>query len=225
MSGPRSGVVIPHTANWKGKLGASILHGLLRTLNLTIRWRRTDAPGVPIAEGNAIFCLWHNRLALSLILYERYVRTDPSSRRLAALVSASKDGGFLAETLRRFGVQAVRGSSSRRGAQALLELTSWAEQGCDLAITPDGPRGPAYRVHEGVVVLAQLTGLPIIPVGVHLSRKISLKSWDRFQIPLPFSRCDVQFAEPVTVPREIPEEARNNFCLEVEQRLNAINRD
>ena len=84
---------------------------------------------------------------------------------MAALVSASKDGGFLSGILELFGVQPVRGSSSRRGPQALLELTTWAERGHDLTITPDGPRGPCYQVQDGVMSLAQLTGLPIVPVG------------------------------------------------------------
>ena len=78
------------------------------------------------------------------------------------MVSASKDGAFLTSILECFQVQPVRGSSSRRGPQALLELTTWAERGYDLALTPDGPRGPRYVVQEGVMSLAQLTGLPII---------------------------------------------------------------
>ena len=227
MNQRRSGLVVPHTATWKGKLGALVLYAFLRGLDSTIRWRGADPPGriEPNLKANAIFCIWHNRLALSLILYERFIRPQPSTRRLAAIVSASKDGGFLAETLRRFGVQPVRGSSSRRGAQALLELTTWAEQGYDLAITPDGPRGPAYVVQEGVVALAQLTGLPIVPVGANLSSKIRLKSWDRFQIPLPFSRCEARFAEPVVVPRDISDEARRELCLEVEKRLRGLTLD
>ena len=82
------------------------------------------------------------------------------------MVSASRDGGILAGILEQFGVKPVRGSSSRRGPQALLEMTTWAERGYDLAITPDGPRGPRYKVQEGVISAAQLTGLPIVPVGV-----------------------------------------------------------
>ena len=222
----RSGGVQPNVANWKAKLGASVLYSLLCILDATLRWRRVDAPrGQSEVEGRAIFCIWHHGLALSLFLYQRHIRARPEDRCLAALVSASKDGAFLAEVLRRFDVQSVRGSTSRRGPQALLELTTWAEQGFDLAITPDGPRGPAGKVQEGVVVLAQLTGLPIIPVSTQLSRKIRLKSWDRFQIPIPFARCEVRFAEPLMVPREVSEDARAEYCLEVERRLNAITPD
>src|ERR1044071_9522816 len=137
-----------------------------------------------------------------MVAYDGYVRRRNPSRGIAAMVSASKDGGFLTAILECFQVQPVRGSSSRRGAQALLELTTWAERGYDLAITPDGPRGPCYRVQEGLVALAQITGIPVIPVSCNLSSKICLKSWDQFQIPLPFSRCEIILEKPVYIPRE-----------------------
>src|SRR5207245_2002111 len=136
-----------------------------------------------------IFAVWHNRLALVLTAYRRHVTRWAPDRRLAGMVSASRDGGMLAVALRRFGVEPVRGSSSRRGGQAVREMVAWAERGYDLAMTPDGPRGPRYVLQDGVIVTAQLTGLPIVPVSYHLRWKIQLKSWDRFQVPLPFSRC------------------------------------
>src|SRR6185437_8937636 len=114
--------------------------------------------------------------------YRRYAQQRRMGKGMAGLVSASKDGAFLAAILERFKIQPVRGSSSRRGSQALLELTSWAEVGYDLAITPDGPRGPKYTVQPGAMSLAQLTGLPIVPFGFHAHWKIQLKSWDAFQI-------------------------------------------
>jgi lysophospholipid acyltransferase (LPLAT)-like uncharacterized protein len=144
---------------------------------------------------------------------------------LAALVSASKDGGFLAAILERFGVQPVRGSSSRRGAQALLELTSWADRGYNLAITPDGPRGPRYQVQPGAISLAQVTGLPIVPVSYSLGAKIRLKSWDQFQIPLPFSRCTMVFEKPIWVERGASDEEREQLRLELEHRLRGITID
>jgi len=140
-------------------------------------------------------------------------------RKLAALVSASKDGALLAAVLGRFGVEQVRGSSSRRGPQALLELTSHAQMGYDLAITPDGPRGPRYVVQEGVIALAQLTGLPIIPVTCNTRRKLCLKSWDRFQIPLPFSKCEVILNEPILVPRQAGEAEREERRSQLENCL------
>src|SRR4030095_14421736 len=105
-------------------------------------------------------------------IYFDFVRIGKTSAGLAAMVSASKDGALLARILEDFGVQPVRGSSSRRGPQALLELTTWSERGYDLAITPDAPRGPCYIVQEGVMSLAQLTSLPVVPVSCELHPKI-----------------------------------------------------
>ena len=144
---------------------------------------------------------------------------------MAALVSASKDGGFLTGILEYFGVEAVRGSSSRRGSQAVLELTTWAERRYDLAITPDGPRGPCYVVQDGVMSLAQLTGLPIVPFSYNLSWKIRVKSWDRFQIPLPFSRCEMNLAKPIHVPREATDAEREVLRQRLEASLRGMTRD
>ncbi len=135
------------------------------------------------------------------------------------MVSASKDGAFLAAILERFGVLPVRGSSSRRGPQALLELTTWAERGYDLAITPDGPRGPRYVVQDGAMSLAQITGLPVVPVSYYLSWKIQLKSWDRFQIPLPFSRCEIIVGRILRVPREATDAEREELRQQLEAEL------
>jgi lysophospholipid acyltransferase (LPLAT)-like uncharacterized protein len=86
---------------------------------------------------------------------------------------------------------AVRGSSSRRGAVALLELSGKIEDGYDVIVTPDGPRGPRYQLGPGVIFLAEKTGAPIMPIEIQYSRAIRLGTWDRFEIPLPFSRVDV----------------------------------
>ena len=169
--------------------------------------------------------MWHNRLALCLVPYYRYAKKLNPTPGLAALVSASKDGAFLASILECFGVQPVRGSTSRRGPQALLELTGWAERGYDLAITPDGPRGPRYEVQEGVMGLAQVTGLPIIPASYHLNWKVQAKSWDRFQIPLPFASCEVAIGRPIRVPREASDAEREALRQQLEHTLKEISRD
>jgi lysophospholipid acyltransferase (LPLAT)-like uncharacterized protein len=225
---PRSGVVIPHKAKWHQRLAAALIYFLIRCLAATIRFNWDDRSGClrdKLQPARFIFAIWHNRLSLSLILYQLCVRKYASERRMAALVSASRDGGLLAEILENFGVEPVRGSSSRRGGQALIEMASCAERGLDLAITPDGPRGPRYEVQEGVITTAQITGLPIIPASYHLSWKIRLKSWDGFQIPLPFARCDVILEKPLVVPREISDEQRETFGKQLEKTLREITRD
>ncbi|MGD0262058.1 MAG: lysophospholipid acyltransferase family protein [Verrucomicrobiota bacterium] len=222
-----SGVVVPHAPYWYQRLGARLVWLLVRSVSATLRHRWTDISGYfgDAPAGPAIYCVWHNRLALCLTPYYDYVKRHNQTPGMAALVSASKDGGFLASILECFGVQPVRGSSSRRGPQALLELTGWAERGYDLAITPDGPRGPRYVVQEGIIGLAQVTGLPIIPASYHLSWKVQAKSWDRFQIPLPFSRCEVILEKPVRVPREASDAEREALRQQLEHTLKEISLD
>jgi lysophospholipid acyltransferase (LPLAT)-like uncharacterized protein len=221
------GVVVPNAPRWHQRLGAWLVFLLIRSVSATLRYRWHDQSGFfdrPPAEP-AIYCVWHNRLALCLEAYYGYVKKRNQTPGMAAMVSASKDGALLAAILERFKVQPVRGSTSRRGPQALLELTGWFERGYDLAITPDGPRGPCYVVQEGIMSLAQLTGLPIVPVSYHLSWKICAKSWDRFQIPLPFARCIVRFEKPVRVPREASDADREALRQHLEQTLRKITCD
>lgn len=175
--------------------------------------------------GQVIFCTWHNRLALCMKMNSMIGRRHYKAAGMAGLVSASRDGAFLSAILKRFGVQSVRGSTSRRGPQAMLELVTMIERGYDVTITPDGPRGPCYTVQDGVLALAQVTGLPVVPVSYHLDRKIQLKSWDRFQIPLPFSRCEIVIGRMTHVPRESCPVRRESLRREFETELRAITRD
>jgi lysophospholipid acyltransferase (LPLAT)-like uncharacterized protein len=222
-----SGIVVPYKTKWHERLGAYVIYGSLRALTGSLRYELHDESGLHNSRTSepAIYCIWHNRLALSMKIHWAFVRCRKRTAGLAALVSASKDGGLLARILEDFGVQPVRGSTSRRGPQALLELTGWAERGYDLAITPDGPRGPRYVVQEGVTSLAQLTSLPIVPVSCHLRSKITLKSWDGFQVPLPLTKCVVRFGKPLSVPREASDEQREALRVELEQRLRDLTTD
>jgi lysophospholipid acyltransferase (LPLAT)-like uncharacterized protein len=223
----KSGVVVPHSSKWYQRLGAWAIWAAFTVISATLRYRFHDPHAFMTRQNVAqvIFCIWHNRLALSMKMYYSFMDRHHKAAGLAALVSASRDGAFLAAILERFEVQPVRGSSSRRGGQALLELTTWADRGYDLAITPDGPRGPCYVVQEGAMALAQVTGLPLIPVSFHLHWKIQVKSWDRFQIPLPFSRCDIITGRPLSVPREATDAEREALRQQFETELRAITQD
>ena len=225
---PRTGgIVVPHAPTFIQRVAAWLVWSLVRTCTATLRFKIEDRSGLFDGSnpGPIIFCVWHNRLAVCLSGYYAYARKRNRTLGMAAIVSASKDGGFLTAILERFGVQPVRGSSSRRGPQAMRELITWAEQGWDLAITPDGPRGPRYKIQQGVMSLAQLTGRPIVPAAYNLAWKICIKSWDRFQIPIPFSRCEVIVEQPVWVPREATDEQREILRQRLEQTLITINRD
>ena len=149
----RSEIIVPQAPKWHQLLVAWLVWALVNTISSTIRYRIHDPHGFLARTdiGQTIYCIWHNRLALCMDAYFAHTRPRGKENKLAALISASKDGAFLAAILERFGVQPVRGSSSRRGAQALRELTGWARKGFDLAITPDGPRGPCYVQTAGAV--------------------------------------------------------------------------
>jgi lysophospholipid acyltransferase (LPLAT)-like uncharacterized protein len=224
----RPSAVVPQEAKWPQRWAAVFVYAALRTIAATIRFRFEDRSGLFQGcepEEKLIFAVWHNRLALVLIGYRRHVTRFAPRRRLAGMVSASRDGGFLTHVLRLFDVEPVRGSSSRRGSRALREMIGWAEQGYDLAITPDGPRGPCYKVQEGVISAAQWSGLPIVPASYFLSWKIRLSSWDRFQVPLPFSRCDITIGKVVRVPRDCSDGEREALRQQLEAELRTITRD
>jgi lysophospholipid acyltransferase (LPLAT)-like uncharacterized protein len=219
-------VITPRRLKWRHHLAAFAIVAGFRLLSCTWRLRFIDEHGVLEHPGGpVIFCCWHNRLALSMRIWERVQRSAVRSAGLVALISASHDGGVLARTLQYFGVEAVRGSSSRRGPQALLELTSWTERGYSIAITPDGPRGPCYRVSEGAIGLAQVSQFPIVPVSTRVRWKFSTGSWDRFQIPLPFARCEVRIGQPLRVSGGAADAERAHAKQELKARLDRLTED
>lgn len=122
------------------------------------------------------------------------------------LASASKDGAAIEAAVGVYGVGSVRGSSSRRGAAALIALKKAAKAGKDLIITPDGPRGPRYSMQPGVIKLAQTTGVAVLPISLYFENCWRLKTWDRFIIPKPFSKMTLIFREPLEISRKLDED-------------------
>ncbi len=168
------------------------------------------------AGGHVIYAFWHNRLLL--ITYAL------SHRGIIVLVSASRDGEYISRTIHKFGTGTVRGSTTFRGAKALLQMARKLKSGSDGAVTPDGPQGPRYKVQPGVVHLAKKTGLPIVPVTYGVERKTVLSSWDTFIIPHPLSRAVLIYGSPVEVPREGSDEALEAKRQELERGLRDITR-
>jgi lysophospholipid acyltransferase (LPLAT)-like uncharacterized protein len=148
--------------------------------------RRLRAAGQPI-----VFALWHGQL-LPLLYHHR-------REGVVVMISEHADGELVARVAEHLGFRTVRGSTSRGAARALLEAARVVQEGNDLAITPDGPRGPAKSIAPGVAVLAQRTGAPVIGAAVHARPAWRLKSWDSFLIPRPFARVDVAYSDAVTI--------------------------
>jgi lysophospholipid acyltransferase (LPLAT)-like uncharacterized protein len=177
-------------ARWLIAFGYYLLQVWARTLRYEID-DRANVLGKPVA-GNYIAALWHNRLLLISFVLKKFFPDRPG----AGLISASRDGDLIADVTQRFGFDVVRGSSSRMGATALLELSEILASGRDVLLTPDGPRGPAYELGPGVIFLAQKTGAPVVPVNMEYSSCWRVKSWDRFIIPKPFSKVRVIIGPP-----------------------------
>ena len=177
-------------ARWLIAVGYHLLRLWARTLRFQVD-DRAAVVGTP-PNDRYIGALWHNRL----LLLPHVLRTYLPNRKGAALISASRDGDLLADLVQRFGYDVVRGSSSRRGAAAMLQLADVIKGGRDAVITPDGPRGPAYQIGGGIVFLAQKSGAAVIPINMEYESCWRLKSWDRFILPRPFSTVRVTFAAP-----------------------------
>lgn len=179
----------------KAQLLVALITGAIRLIGLTLRIHMTDHSGYFTGDhgGRYIFVFWHNRMFVMPIVYSRFYFRRKTGKPTAAavLTSFSGEGTLLSKIVAKFGMGAVRGSSSRRGAVALLELSGRIENGYDVIVTPDGPRGPCYQLGPGVIFLAEKTATPIMPIEVKYSHSIRLGTWDRFEIPLPFSRVDV----------------------------------
>jgi lysophospholipid acyltransferase (LPLAT)-like uncharacterized protein len=163
-----------------------------------------------------ILMLWHSRFFVVPGAWLKMLRTK---RRVSILTSASRDGDMVANAMAVFGFDAIRGSSSRRAVAALVGLKRALEAGQDVCLTPDGPRGPRYKVQAGAIKLAEATGAPIVPVHVRFSSAWRLGTWDRFVIPCPFSRVSVTFGEPLLVSKGLDAEALENERLKIESLL------
>jgi len=178
---------------------------LLQLWGRTLRYEIDDRAGIvgrPVTE-DYVGALWHNRLLVFPLILRRFF----PQRHGAALISASRDGDLLADAVQRFGYDVVRGSSSRLGASAILQLTQVLASGRDVVITPDGPSGPAYQLGPGIIFLAQKSGAPVLPINLEYSRCWRLGSWDRFIVPWPFAKVRVLINRPHRVgPTATPEE-------------------
>ena len=177
-------------------LAPTLAAGLVKAIGATLRVSvvRGEIEQVLRARRpNVIYAFWHGHL---LYLMYRYRGSG-----VYILVSQSRDGELLSRILQHFGMPAIRGSSSRGGRRSLLELVRRARAGASAALAPDGPRGPRHQAQSGIITLAQLTEIPILPVAVDARWKIEFQSWDRFLLPLPYSRVVVAYGEPMVVPR------------------------
>jgi lysophospholipid acyltransferase (LPLAT)-like uncharacterized protein len=200
------------------KLLPFVAYLFLRLLHATLRVRHVRVANLDNTPRH-IVAFWHECILLAL--HSRWRRPT------AAIISRSSDGELVARMLRFYGAETARGSSSRGGDLAIREVLRAVRAGRNIGVTPDGPRGPRRVLKEGVVYIAQVTGLPVVPFYFTARRKKRLRSWDQGIVPAPFSRAIFLYGSPILVPRdgnveewrltieramnELAEEAENDF--------------
>jgi lysophospholipid acyltransferase (LPLAT)-like uncharacterized protein len=164
------------------------------------------------AGKNYVIAFWHGSMFLGW-----FVHRPISGHSVSALVSQSKDGEYLSSVLERWGYSMIRGSSHIGGKEAMQLMVDALKKGDSLAITPDGPRGPRHEMKMGAVRSAQRAAVPLVCAGIAVERKRFLRSWDRFEVPLPFSKVVVTYSDPVIVPLDLSGALLDAFKSEMQR--------
>lgn len=175
-----------------GQAVSILLHAIIWLLRVTMRVTyigETIMPSFAARGEGFIGAFWHGRMLMLPLIYP--------GKMLHILISSHRDGEIIANVMKRFGFGLVRGSSSKGGMAALREMIALLAAGSDLGVTPDGPKGPAEEVKAGVAQVGRLSGKAIIPIAFASSRRLRFTSWDRFYLPLPFSRLVFVVGEPL----------------------------
>ncbi len=169
---------------------------------------------------NVVVAFWHGSMFVGWFLHRSQTNWN-----ISALVSQSSDGEFLSTILERWNFTMIRGSSHIGGTEAMQLMVEEVESGSSLAITPDGPRGPRHEMKMGAVRVAQRAGVPLIVVGIAAATKKQLRSWDKFEVPLPFSSIVAKYSEPIIVPKELSNELLNEFKLKMQNLMMKLTED
>jgi lysophospholipid acyltransferase (LPLAT)-like uncharacterized protein len=201
-------------------LGAGLYRGLGAIVRLDVRGEE-NIPTVLSYKKPVIVTLWHGR---HFLLTDKFRRRFADHINLSVMASRSRDGEILARVLQKLHFKVIRGSSSRGGVQGLLELIDGIKDGYDTILAVDGPRGPREIVKPGVILLAQKTGSPILPVSASAFTAKVIHSWDRFLIPYPFTKGIVTIGEPIVVPDTIDKPGIEAKRKALEDELNRITR-
>lgn len=197
------------------RIGAVMIRCLGRSWRIRVDGTEHEA-AARRESGNVIYAAWHGRmLPITYTLRNRSIHV---------LASEHRDGETLGRTIERLGFGHVRGSSTRGGARAVMDLAEKLKHGFDVGITVDGPRGPRYVAKAGPVQIAKITGAAIVPITSSSRRHKRFSSWDAFELPLPFTEVRVRHGEPVRVPADSDAETLEAKRSELEAKLRDITR-
>ena len=190
-----------------------LLNVLCKTLKVTVKNSETLEHLIS-DDRNFIIAFWHGTMLLPWYLHR--------NKNIAALTSKSKDGDLLAKLLKSWNYQVIRGSSSSGGDIALGIMIDYAKNNNSIAITPDGPKGPAKKLKAGAVVTAKKSGLPIVLIGIGYKNKRILKNWDSFQIPALFSKANAVYSQPIYIDKNLDYNSTSDMISNCEEKLNEL---
>ncbi len=202
----------------KEKIQLWILIRLLKFYFLTEQYL-LKIKNINYPKGQFIFSMWHCHQCLV------YGVEDKS--KFYALISASNDGEIIAKAAESLNIMSIRGSTKRRGVAASLELIEKLKEGNSAAIMVDGPRGPAYKVKEGIINIAKISGVPIIPVAWYSKNKtfLSFNTWDKFKAPLGFCKTVALYGDPIYIPSDLQKENIQKYCEKIEDEMKRLQAD
>ncbi len=195
-------------------LGSQIGYWAIRLIGATLRWQVEgweNHRSIVEAGKKIIYTVWHGRIFMAIFFWR--------NRGIVVMTSQNRDGEYIARVIRRFGYGAARGSSSRGGRRALVEMIHEMRRSNDVGFTIDGPRGPRYEAKPGTVWIAAKTGNAIFPFHISAREKWTFNSWDHFQIPKPFTRVLVLMAPPIYVPAEATQQQMDGAQRELQNSL------
>ena len=203
---------------FKIRAAATLFYSAINLIGKTVRWelRGMEHFDEVCSAGKVpIYAFWHDRIFLGTYFFR--------NKGIVIMTSQSFDGEYIARLIQKFGYGAIRGSSTRGGVRALVEMIRAMREGLPMGFSVDGPRGPRYEVKPGPVLLAAKTGNPVVPFVLEPRSYWTLKSWDRMQIPRPFTRCLVSVADVIyVVAAAVDDEIEAKRC-ELEDALLKLN--
>lgn len=198
-------------------IGNYVLYILIQTLCKTLRIQSTGSDSFKSLlkeKKKFVLAFWHGTMVIPWFAHRNL--------KLLAIISKSKDGDLLAKILRRWNYKVVRGSSSTGGNVALEIMIDHAKHECPIAITPDGPRGPNFKMKAGAVITAKKSEVLLVLVGVGYKSKRKLHSWDKFEVPFPFSKVQLVYSEPILIDKNLSYDETSKMILQCEEKLNEL---
>ncbi|MCP5063044.1 MAG: lysophospholipid acyltransferase family protein [Ignavibacteriae bacterium] len=189
---------------------------LLRTLRIS-EVKNKKLEDLEKENKNYVLAFWHGTMLLPWYLKK--------NENFYTIISKSKDGEILSRVLTNWNYNVERGSSSKGGSEVLNVLIDKAKSGSSISITPDGPRGPEKELKAGAVIIAKKTGIPLVLLGIRISKKVKLSSWDKFQIPYPFAKVSAVYSEPIFIDKDLSYQETDEMIKKVSIELNSLQKE